>query len=106
MKEEGFIYVIRSSAGFKIGNATNYKSRYTNISVASTLELDLVKVYRVEEPLKMEKKYTKYFIKSILGGEWFDLTESDVDLINGFIRLNNLLLYEVDIQKDIRLMLI
>ena len=101
MRGDGFIYIIGSKVGHKIGLASNYKTRFHYIKVASPVELWFEKVFRVRKCQYVEKKLHNLFKEKHIRGEWFKLNKKDLKAIDGFIRYNNYLVYEVDVESDI-----
>ena len=91
----GYIYIIKSKEGFKIGKATDYKSRFSSIKTSSPIELKLHKVYYVKDADSTEKRLHGLVKGKHIRGEWFDLERDDLYTIETFILVNRLLIRHI-----------
>ena len=86
-KTPGFIYVIKSGEYHKIGRTINLERRLRDISstVGPIAELALVHSFGVDDTIQAEAElHERFSDKRIRGrGEWFDLSQEDVDYICG-----------------------
>lgn len=98
MAEKGYIYVISSDFGSKIGMATDFESRFSSIQTSSPVNLELKRVYSVRDFSKVEKKLHILFKDKHIRGEWFDLVDDDLNQITNYLTYNNFLLMEVDLK--------
>lgn len=99
MKGDGYIYIIGSEFGFKIGLATNYISRFSSIQTASPVDLELKRAFLVHNMEIVEKNLHQLFKKKHLRGEWFDLNDNDLNTIEKYLTLNNFLVMQVDLRR-------
>ena len=81
LKTPGFVYVIRSKYGHKIGKTTNIKSRTRLFEVKLPFPIDLVHYAYFDDYTKSEREIHQMFAAKRLEGEWFDLDEDDVSVI-------------------------
>lgn len=79
--KKGFVYTLHSDFGYKIGSTKNLRKRidFFKIKLPFKWHCDLlVSLYEYKE---YEKFLLKYYKDYNINGEWFDLTESDMDNI-------------------------
>ncbi|MGF2618471.1 GIY-YIG nuclease family protein [Rossellomorea vietnamensis] len=80
----GFIYVIQEEGGFfKIGKSVNPVTRLKTLQTSHPRPLQLVHVIEVEDMKSIESKLHDLFESKRLSGEWFELTEEDVEFLKG-----------------------
>ena len=80
-KMPGFVYVIRSKYGHKIGKTTNIKSRTRLFEVKLPFPIELVHYAYFDDHTRAEREIHQMFAAKRLEGEWFDLDEDDVSAI-------------------------
>lgn len=92
------VYVIGSRGRFcKIGLTTDFDARWKALRTASPLELYVVAVIPCghHEGLWLESLFHKIFAHAHIRGEWFSLTEKEIEWIQ-----NQELLIDADIGRD------
>jgi len=80
----GFVYVIRSSYGYKIGKTKRMKQRSQLFSVKLPFDIEVVHYAWFEDYSRAELKLHQRFKTKCLNGEWFQLTHEDVEEIKSF----------------------
>lgn len=80
----GFVYVIRSSYGYKIGKTKRMKQRSQLFSVKLPFEIEVVHYAWFEDYSRAELALHQRFKTKRLNGEWFQLTHGDVEEIKTF----------------------
>lgn len=95
-KETGFVYIVyfEDSSGkkfYKIGIATNPKTRMNDLQTANPFELNVLFCFYCSDNLKLEKQLHLKFSHLNIKNEWFCLNYKSIKQIKEFI-LN----YEVD----------
>lgn len=79
----GFVYLIRNSMTnhYKIGITNNVQDRLQHLQTANSAKLELLNSVKTSDPPLLEKElHTKFAVKR-LEGEWFKLTNVDVEYI-------------------------
>lgn len=78
----GFIYLIRLENGlYKIGKTKNMKSRMNAFSVTFPMAWELIYKFETEDYSNAEISLHKMFYDKRKVGEWFELTNEDVEYI-------------------------
>lgn len=78
----GFIYFIREQYGStKIGKTINIKRRLGNINLLVPYSLELIFVIKSDNVHKLEGELHRKYNHLRIKGEWFNLSDSDLDFI-------------------------
>lgn len=80
----GYVYLIRSEYGYKIGKTKRMKERSQLFSVKLPFEIDVIHYAWYGDYSAAEAALHRRFRDRRLGGEWFQLTASDVQSIKEF----------------------
>lgn len=80
----GFVYLIRSPYGYKIGKTKRMKQRSQLFSVKLPFEIEVIYYAWFEDYSRAEWALHQRFKTKRLNGEWFQLTRGDVDAIETF----------------------
>lgn len=84
----GYVYLIGEvgdEGRYKIGStrAKNVNTRMKQLQTGNSSELYIVQFYETDYPFKLEKMLHNHFKSRNLIGEWFELSESDVEAFKG-----------------------
>jgi phage terminase large subunit GpA-like protein len=80
---DGYVYLLHSPTNntYKIGRAKEVFNRYGSIAKQSPVEIKLVHQFKSNHASKTEKElHDRYSSQRVLG-EWFSLSEQDVEAI-------------------------
>lgn len=79
----GYVYLVRDTAlGMtKIGSATDYRSRVGGLQTACPQELHLIAVIQSDKYIGIERELHAKYSDKRYRGEWFSLTDEDIDAI-------------------------
>ncbi len=77
----GYVYLIRSQYGFKIGKSVNIRSRIKLFSVKLPFPITVEHYAWFEDYTTAERNLHIEFHSKRLEGEWFDLTPHDIAVI-------------------------
>ena len=76
----GYVYLIKSDFGLKIGRSIHKESRINQIRQNVPFEIEVLCNYYVKDMFKLEKTLHNHFKNKRIKGEWFNLLESDIDI--------------------------
>ena len=84
----GYVYLIGeigNEGRYKIGStrAKDVNKRLKQLQTGNSSELYIKESFETEYPFKIEKMLHNHFKSSNLMGEWFELSESDVEAFKG-----------------------
>ena len=84
----GYVYLIgeKDNIGkYKIGStkAKDVNKRLKQLQTGNSSELFIKEYYETEHPFKLEKMLHNHFKSSNLIGEWFELSENDIEAFRG-----------------------
>jgi hypothetical protein len=80
----GYVYVIKSDHGYKIGKTKRMKDRAQLFSVKLPFPIEVVHYAWFDDYSATETELHRLFQSKRLGGEWFDLSPHDLDRIKQF----------------------
>ena len=84
--EIGYIYVIKSKYGFKIGKTKNIQNRSTIFNVKLPFEIEFIITEQVPDYHNIELELHEKYSKVHLNGEWFSLTEGHITEIQELLK--------------------
>lgn len=80
----GYVYLVWSKYGYKIGKSVNVKQRTRLFSVKLPFEIRVEHYAKFNDYSQAETTLHRYFHNRRLDGEWFDLNSDDIALIKTF----------------------
>ena len=87
----GYIYIIKSEYGYKIGLSKHIKDRLKLFGVKLPFPIEVVGYHKVGNMHKMELHIHKLYKSKRLNGEWFTLDEKDLVDISTILVKNEIL---------------
>lgn len=79
--DPGHVYVIRSPYGYKIGKTRTLRDRTRLFAVKLPFPIEVVMTGWFADHSLAERNFHRQFADKRLEGEWFDLTDSDLELL-------------------------
>lgn len=75
--DKGFIYILKSALGYKIGKTHKIKDRFNFFKITLPFDWNIESLYMVENYHLVEKQLHNFFkeLGVKIAGEWFDLDE-------------------------------
>jgi len=77
----GVVYVLKSAYGYKVGRTRNVPSRMRTFGIQLPFIYTIPLCVWFDDHYAAERRYHGIFANKRINGEWFDLTEDDIDLI-------------------------
>ncbi len=74
----GYVYLMKSGRYYKIGRSDYVEKRNYEIGIKLPEELKTIHKIKTDDPIGIEAYWHKRFENRRKGGEWFDLSSSDV----------------------------
>lgn len=91
VENHGYVYVIKSEIGYKIGRSITKKRPEKLSEVLLPIEMKIVLMVKVKDYIESEAILHGIYDEKRIKGEWFKLTDDDIYRIE-----NYLLLYKVE----------
>lgn len=80
-KIKGYVYFVSCNGLVKIGRTKNFKDRMDVYSVKSPFETKILHQIKTDDSVSLEKHFHTIFMDKRTSGEWFDLTDKDIENI-------------------------
>jgi len=77
----GYVYVLKSAYGFKVGRTKNIPSRMRAFGVKLPFMYTIPFCVWFDDHIEAESSYHRRFSEKRINGEWFDLEDNDISLI-------------------------
>ena len=81
MNYKGYVYFIQCDKWFKIGATTDVYGRFHNIQVCNPFDVTLFHVIKSDNMRLTEKLFQGMFGRAEKRGEWFELSEKNLQYI-------------------------
>lgn len=76
----GFVYILKADNGiYKIGRTKNLNNRISSINGILPYDTELIHAIETEDYKEAERYFHRKFAHRCIRGEWFQLTEKDVE---------------------------
>lgn len=79
-----YIYLTKADCGYKIGRTTQPNKRPLSVAGNMPIKLSVIAVIEVPNSKDAERRLHWIFSDKRLRGEWFALTDEDVELVKGY----------------------
>ena len=76
---EGVVYLLKADRHYKIGKTNSFERRYKQIKLQLPFDAEEVHQIRTNNINKLESHWHRRFRNKRKNGEWFELTESDLE---------------------------
>lgn len=98
MDKAGYVYVIRAETGhYKIGRTTSIPRRMNLFSVKLPFKFDIINYFPCHNMFEIESHFHEVYSEKRTNGEWFLLSDEDVDIIKFISHCN---IYEIIGKND------
>lgn len=77
----GYVYVLKSAYGFKVGRTKNIPHRMRTFAVKLPFFYSIEVCAWFDDHISAESSYHQMFANKRINGEWFDLSDDDVTLV-------------------------
>lgn len=85
MDRSGYIYIIKADTGhYKIGRTKNVPKRLNFFGVRLPFAIELCWSIKVDDMYRFESWLHRYFKNERVNGEWFNISDFDLDIFGGF----------------------
>jgi predicted GIY-YIG superfamily endonuclease len=81
----GYIYIVECEGLYKIGITKNVKKRISGMTTGNPFEIQVIKARIVQACRENEKMMHNKFRCKNKSGEWFDLSDNDLELASKMI---------------------
>lgn len=80
------VYLLKAGPAYKIGIASDVKKRVYELQTGCPYPVEILGQWDHGEAFRLEQQLHSMFASKRLAGEWFALTEQDVETIRDFFR--------------------
>ena len=85
-KIQGYIYILNSVHGYKIGRSITPISRVEHLGVKLPFPIDVMNIFPADDYITAERICHRMHSDKRLNGEWFALKEDDVEWFKSIIK--------------------
>ena len=95
--KKGFVYFIKAENGLvKIGRTKDLSNRYKQIQYSALLKTDLLFAIESNDVIKLEQKLHHFFENKMKKGEWFALSDGDIEIIKNATKKKGLKIITIE----------
>lgn len=90
---EGYVYILRATPDhpYKIGHTTNPRNRIETFGVKLPFEVEYELLIRADDCVELERSLHARFADKRVNGEWFALTQDDIEALRQEWEIHNVL---------------
>ena len=77
----GYVYLLKSGEFYKIGASSNVSARIKQLTAIPPFGVSLVCTIKTNDMYQLERQLHEQFASKRVSGEWFELTDQDVAII-------------------------
>lgn len=88
----GYVYIIKSEYGYKVGQTKNISTRINHFGVKLPFKFHLYAFVKTKQHVKLETELHDLLKHKRINGEWFELTESDKLDLESYVKNKGLIL--------------
>jgi len=81
--QAGFVYLLKAGPYYKIGVSTNVDKRIEQLATLPPFDIELVHTTYDTDMYALEKDLHNLYADKRKNGEWFELTDNDVEYVKG-----------------------
>ena len=101
--KKGFVYFIKAENGLiKIGQTKDLSNRYKQIQHSALLKTELLFAIESDDVIKLEEKLHRFFENKIKKGEWFALSDGDIEIIKNAAKKKGLKIITIEGENNER----
>lgn len=78
----GYIYILKSDYGYKIGKSSQLDHRIKHFGVTLPFKVETFKTFKVKDMGKAERYLHDLFSHLLIDGEWYQLSEEDLAFLD------------------------
>ena len=95
--KKGFVYFIKAENGLiKIGQTKDLSNRYKQIQHSALLKTELLFAIESDDGIKLEEKLHHFFENKMKKGEWFALSDGDIEIIKNAAKKKGLKIITIE----------
>ena len=83
---KGYVYILQSEHGYKIGKTKNYRGRLSLFTVKLPFEFELLRLYSSDNYQELETQLHNMFRPKLINGEWYTLSDADMADIDVYVK--------------------
>jgi hypothetical protein len=80
----GYIYIVKTPYGYKIGCTTRPESRPMEVCGSVPIPIEVIAVFKVDDRRDTEQFLHQYYSDKRIRGEWFALSDDDIIKLKGY----------------------
>lgn len=96
-REAGFVYILKSEFGYKIGKSKDISKRNKIFEVKLPFPFKITHYIKTIHYHLLEKQLHEKYHDKLINGEWFELNENDINELRVYLRSKSLKLSDCNI---------